>query len=200
MPTVYRVTSVWQGFAGAPGYTRLSFLDLTTSAALNAAGTATRSFFFALTGLIPAGTTIQVSPVVDEFDAASGLLTGSDTMSTTPALVTSTSSGSRYAGGSGFVVSWSTDSIFRGHRVKGRTFIVPADGLAFQADGTLDPTTITTAVGAATSLVNATSELAVWSRHFETISGHLEQTDGAVVPVLAASVKDSASQLRSRRL
>lgn len=199
MPTVYRVTSIWQGFAGSPGYTRLSFLDLTTSAALDAAGTATRAFFQSMAGLIPTGTTIQVSPVVDEFDAASGLLTGSDSMTTTPAVVTSTATSSRYAAGSGFVVTWNTDTIFRGHRVRGRTFIVPASGLAFEPDGSLDPLTVTTATTGATALVNAAAELAIWSRHFEIINGQQEQTDGAVVPVRSGTVKDTASQLRSRR-
>lgn len=199
MPSVYRVSAIWAGFAGAPGYTRFAFQSLTTDAERNAAGLAMRTFFDALKAYIPAGTTIQVQNVVDEFNQVSGELIGSAVMTTSPTLVTSTAAAGTYAGGSGCVVTWSTSLVFHGHRVKGRTFIVPLIGTLYANDGTLLDTLPGQIQTAGNALIAASADFAVWSRWYGSPPGKV-QLDGAVASVTACSVKDSAAQLRSRRL
>jgi hypothetical protein len=81
-------------------------------------------------------------------------------------------------------------------RVKGRTFLVPLTGSAFDNSGTPTPAAIAGIQGAATTLaanVDAT-QLVVWAR--PTAKG---ATDGAVGFVTSASVPDQGSILTSRR-
>jgi len=83
--------------------------------------------------------------------------------------------------------------------VKGRTFIVPAVD-CFASDGTLSPGAITAALAAGAGLIAAAgAEFAVWKRVYNDATPPV-QVGGAIAPVQAVTVKDMASQLRSRRL
>jgi hypothetical protein len=200
MASVFRTTAVWQGFIGAPGYTKLSFLAVVGTAGADAATAATRTFLNAFATAMPSGTTIQVQREVGEYDEASGLLLGELTAAATPAPISGTSV-NKYIGGSGLFIGWRTNTIWQGRRVIGRTFIVPQESTAFDTDGTLTSSTLAGAQSAGNALIaDANTTFAVWARLMTTgADGKPHQTNGAAFQVITSYVKDQASGLRSRR-
>lgn len=202
MPSVYRVRSLWSGFQGSPGYTNLHFLDLTTDAARNAAGAATKAFFTAIANNLITTWSVSVQSEVTEWDQATGQLLGAVNMTTPPTPQAGTAAAGPFAGGSGACVTWKTGSIYNGRRVIGRTFLVPLFN-CFDSDGTLNSTAITAITTAATGLIGASgAELAVWAKTFVQQGDPPKpvQIGGQAFPVTSHVVKDMASQLRSRRI
>jgi len=196
--TVSRVTAVWSGFAGAPGYSKFSFQPLADDTARNAAGAAIRTFFLTVLTYVPSGTTIQFLPQVDDLDIITGQLVSSATMTTVPASLTSSAGLQAYAAGSGFVVTWGATGVFNGRRIRGRTFIVPAVA-CFENDGTLTSAAITAVQGAGNALIaTAGADLAVWNRSW-TKATPPTPIAGIVSSATSCTVRDAASQLRSRR-
>lgn len=201
MPTVYRATATWSGFQGAPGYSKFSFLDLTDDAARNGAGAAIRAYFNSQVSYINSPWSILVSPIIQEFDAASGDLTGETTMSTAPLVLQGGATATTWVAGAGYFVGWRTASFFLGRKIQGRTFHVPAIN-CYEADGSLTSAAITAAQTAANTLVALSiPNLAVWARQWTkpTDGSKPVQIGGTVVPVTSALVKDQVSTLRSRR-
>src|SRR4029453_11560729 len=121
MVTVYRVTALWTGFTGAPGYTKFSFADLTDNTLRNAAGAKVRQLFDDLKAGFQTGWSIQVQGAIDEFDMATGALQGSSLMTTVPAVVNGTPAVAAYVGGGGCCVPRNTGLICNRRRVRGRT-------------------------------------------------------------------------------
>lgn len=202
MPTVHRVRAVWQGFQGAPGYTNFSFADLTTDAARNAAGAAVKAFFGGFATYLLPTWNITVQSEVTDWDMATGQLTGAFNMTTPPTATVGTATAGPFAGGSGACVTWKTGVIFNGRRVTGRTFIVPAIG-CYDNDGTLTAGFITAANSAANGLIQAAgADLSIWAKQFTTPTDGSKpvQINGILASVGSYTVKDMASQLRSRRL
>jgi hypothetical protein len=200
MATVYRITAVWSGFTGAPGYTKFSFADLTDATSRNAAGAKVRQLFEDLKGFRKLGMTVLVNPAIDEFDMATGALTGSSMMTTPPtASDGSAAAGTLYVGGSGFCITWNTGLILARRRVRGRTFFVPAV-LCADTDGTIPATAVTTIQTAANTFLALTAPRPnIWSRQWSTGSPPV-QIGGALAPIDSFTFRDMASQLRSRRL
>ena len=202
MATVYRVRALWSGFPGAPGYTNFSYADLTTDALRNAAGASVRTFFTGISAYLNNAWSIQVQPEVTEYDMVSGQLTGATLMTSVPSVQIGTGGTAVYAGGSGMCVTWKTGVIYNGRRVIGRTFIVPAVS-CYETDGTLLAAAQTALTSAATGLIsNVGTELCVWAKTFTKPTDDTKpvQIGGLLPPVVATSVKDMASQLRSRRI
>lgn len=200
MASVYRITAVWTGFTGAPGYSKFSFSDLTDATSRNAAGAKVRQLFEDLKAYRQIGWNVTVVPQVDEFDMATGALVGSAPMTTPPAASNgSATSTTAYAGGSGFCITWNTSLIIARRRVRGRTFFVPAVTV-FEADGTITPAAITAVNTAATTFIALTAPRPnVWSRQWNNATPPV-QVGGALAPVDTFTFRDMASQLRSRRL
>lgn len=202
MPTVYRVTAIWAGFQGAPGYSKFSFSDLTTEAARNAAGAAVKAYFQALTPYMLNTWTVAIQALVEDFDVATGDLTGENQMTTVPSAAAGSSAATNWVQGSGFFVGWRTSTIYLGRRVQGRTFHVPAVA-CFDTDGTLSAGSLTAIRAAADGLVAAVgAELCVWAKQWTKPVPPAKpvQIGGVLAPVTSSLVKDQASQLRSRRL
>jgi hypothetical protein len=197
MTSLNRVRATWSGFAGAPGVSTFYGLGVGTLPGF------VRTFFNALTAYYPAGTTIQVENFGDVIDDVTGHLVGSWTGSA-QTLVTSVGSGS-YAAPSGASVKWVTDSVLDGHRVRGRTFLVPLISSAFQSDGSLAAAFKTTLETAATTLAaTGVGEFVVWHRPVEAKAADgsrpaVVARDGGHALVTASSVRDVAAVLRSRR-
>jgi hypothetical protein len=199
MATVYRIKAIWTGFQGAPGYTTVSFRNVVTQANMDNAQGDLYGFFNAIKAYIPTGTTIQVQKQVDGYDEFTGTLLSSTVSANTMTAVNGTAASVAYAGGSGLCVTWLTSDIYHGHRVKGRTFLVPAVA-CFDTDGTLNNTALSVVGSAATAFATAsTSEAAVWSRVWSDGSPPT-QVAGITSLMTGAVVKDAASQLRTRRL
>lgn len=199
MANVSAVTATWQGFSGAPGYSKFHFAELTTPAQAQTAVNSVRTFFGALGSHLMTTWSVQVSPVVQNTDVATGVLVAEITAPTPPTTVSGTIAATNvYTGGSGYVINWITGQFWNGHKVRGRTFIVPAVGV-YSPDGTISSSAQTTAQNAATALIGTAGvSLAVYARKFDT-SKPPNQLAGAVFSVNGVLVPDRAAQLRTRR-
>lgn len=200
MASVYRVTAIWSGFTGAPGYSKFSFSDLTTDAARNAAGAAIKAYFDGCKAYQQSGWSIGVQPLVQEYNVESGDLVGEATMTTVPSATVGTPASGPFAGGSGFCVTWKTSTIYGGRRTQGRTFHVPAVS-CFDTDGTLSSSALIAIRAAADGLVAAPGiDFCIWARSwYINAEGKKQAIGGDLGPVTSAVVKDASSQLRTRR-
>lgn len=199
MASVYRITAVWSGFTGAPGYTKFSFSDLTDNASRNAAGAKVKQLFEDLKAYRVTTWSVLVNPAVDEFDVATGALMGTNLMSTPPTASAGSAAAGNYAGGSGFCITWNTGLILNRRRVRGRSYFVPAIA-CFENDGTIGPTAITAIQTAANTFCALTAPRPnIWSRQWSSGKPAI-QVGGALAPIDSFTFRDLASQLRSRRL
>jgi hypothetical protein len=102
----------------------------------------------------------------------------------------------KYSAATGAVVTWRTSQVRNGRRMRGRTFVVPLASNAFDVDGTLVSSSVTTLNDAATALRDGTGtgDLGVYGR--PSAAG---ATDGVWSRVTGHSVPDMGAVLRSRR-
>jgi len=186
------ITALYQGFTGAPGWTRMKFDGTLNAADASTAAANMRTFLNSLASYMPSTSNYSFQSTVQQYNV-SQVLTGEVVMSTVPANVVGTSA-AVYAGGSGTVIYWLTDAIFEGSKVKGRTYLVPLTSAAFQSDGTL-ATAVRTAIQlAGTTFVATTPKLQIASKKLVGGSMVFGQSE-----VKSCSVPDRAAQLRSRR-
>ena len=104
-----------------------------------------------------------------------------------------------YAGGSGACLSWYTATLVPGVRgpriLRGRTFLVPLGGAAYEANGTLRTAVYTDLLAKANTFLSTVSpHFLIWKR--PTGPG---ATDGEAHPVVSVRLTDQAAVLRSRR-
>ena len=110
-----------------------------------------------------------------------------------------------HAGPVGSMVGWETGQIMDGHRVRGRTFMVPGSNAIFDTDGTLVPTAVSGTIDAGTQLIlEQAASFVVWHRPRKAraatatrpaLAAHL----GSHALVTTCRVPDKAVVLRSRR-
>jgi hypothetical protein len=155
-----------------------------------------RAFFFSsLTGgttYLPTGVVLSWTGSVDVMESTTGVLLFSVSI-TPPANVTGSATGA-YAAPTGACVSWVTSGVVGGHRVAGRTFLVPLGQVGFENDGTLAPGVLTAVNSAASTLISAPPEFVIWHRPDNFAAGN-----GSAHPVLASKITDKAAVLTSRR-
>lgn len=201
MAAMLKTTSTWTGFSGAPGYTNLYFehQDPPSTTADNAA-LATRGLWVGLSTMLPNDVSIQVSSLVEEIDDAEGDLVGEVTATSALATVTGTDSGI-WSGPSGVVLNWTTTSIHRARRVKGRTYAVPLGGVAYENNGTIGSTPLTSIRAAAAAfLAFPGCDPVIWCRPVYTdTEPRTLVAPGAHYPVTGYNVADRVAILRSRR-
>jgi hypothetical protein len=154
-----------------------------------------KDFFTVLTTRLPTGITISFPTEMDQFDETSGEL--ENTHSVTGLTNVAGGGGtSPYSSATGACVTWGTDSIVNGRRLRGRTFLVPLlPATAFQDDGTLVETTRVAIQSAGTALKDAADgyPFAIWARPDPGV------TNGVAGAVTTSSVNDKTAILRSRR-
>lgn len=191
--TIARVTAQWTGFPGAPGYSNFFFEVAGDVGEQLGAPAAVRTAFSSILAELPSGVSVQVSPTVEYIDETTGQLQDYGDAEETPQAVNGSASGN-YAGPAGAVVNWQTATVRDGRRVRGRTFIVPLASSAFQSDGTLGSSTITTLNNFASNILGGSSNpnrFVVWGRP--------SSSPGVAAPVTGYRVPDMAAVLRSRR-
>ena len=152
------------------------------------------AIFDAYAGLassLPSGVTVTVPNSGDIIEDTTGELTGVWS-STGGNVVTGTAPGPR-AAGVGFCVGWATGGIVNGRKLRGRTFIVPIAGGAFDTDGTFQASALAQFKTFANEL-QASGPLAVW--HRPTTAGG---SDGTSYGVVSNKVNDKTAWLSSRR-
>lgn len=195
MAVIVKVQARWEGFQGAPGYTNWYGLsDGDAAAAANALAPRMRTFFNAIVAGIPQDANVKVQRLYQVIDGLTGRIQQEASLTADPAVVTGGGTGV-YAGPAGAVVNWET-GLFNsaGHRIRGRSYIVPLNGTAYENDGSISPTFLTSLQAAATAAVGGLGGLVVWSR--PTTKGG---SDGVARTVSAAVVHDRVCILRSRR-
>lgn len=186
-----RVTSVWTGFLGAPGYTNLQTMvgAISPSAVAQDLADSVHDFWNTVNGYLPSGVTITIGPLYQVIDEETGDITSEGTVGTAPATVVGTFGG-YYAGNAGVAVDWLTGTYLNGHRLRGRTFLVPFAGCQ-ETNGTIAAAALTAITDAAQALVDTPAGIVAWHR---PIAG----AGGDAVSVVTARVSDRSAILRSR--
>ena len=197
MTALYRIRAAWTGFPGAPGVS--TFYGLTSGTSL----ADLRAFFLSMAPSLPADVTIQVENTGDIIEDTTGALTGAWTDD--PVLPVTGSAPPPYAAPVGVMLKWATDTIVDGHRLRGRTFLVPCAGGVFDDDGSINDADFTLFNGYATVLGAAViGNIVVW--HRPRVARAADGSRPAVTAragshglITACSVPDEAVVLRSRR-
>lgn len=203
MSTIDRIRIPWSGGRGGDGVSTFYCMDATN----NALGPL-HDFFDAVKAFVPSPITWKFEGVGDTVVVETGVLSGAWTIGS-EADVVATGSNANMADAVGAVVNWATGVILFGHRVKGRTFLVPGIKDMFD-QGTLNDTVIPTIELAAQAMIDVVPEnFVVWSRPFAgtpqwtDVHGKVHPAkaahDGAVAPISTATVPDFGAVLRSRR-
>jgi hypothetical protein len=197
MASINRYRTGLSGFAGGPGVSTM--YCLTPDPFQGALST----WWEAIRQVMPANVSIAQENTGDVIDSTSGILVGGWTTSLVPPKSGVDTGG--YGGPAGAVVTWLTGDILDGHRLRGRTFIVPMAANNFDTDGTLDAAVISTIQNASAALVTAAANnFVVWHRPREAkaatpTSLAVTQRAGGHSVVTASRVSDKVAVLRSRR-
>lgn len=203
MAAIQRQRVVWTGFPGSPGLSTFYFTDAAPQQG------ALRAFLAAVAGSLPNDVTLTLQPGGDVIEDSTGVITGvwAGTLQTP---ITPTGSAVGYAAPVGMLHRWETLKIVGGRRLRGRTYLVPARGDAYQSDGSLLDTVLAGQLGASSAFIaSVTPNLLVWQRPraartayvdgrgipHKAVSGRL----GTSAVVVTASMPDKVVVLRSRR-
>jgi hypothetical protein len=184
------LTATWGGTGGGTGYTRMHWRGQLTTAEITQQLNAMRSFFGGFASFLPSAVSISYSGLAQEYDDA-GVLKAE--LSVTPPAVTNGSGGTNWVASAGAVVNWNT-GVFndKGHRIRGRTYLVPLGTTAFGSNGGPNSTVSTNISTAANTLLGGLIPMVVVSR---TKAGAYV----AITSVTAAQVGTKAAVLTSRR-
>lgn len=192
-----RVTARWTGFSGAPGYSNFYFSSGFLDGGLlgdeaQALANRVKSAFSEINTMLPSSVTVSIDPEVPVIDSATGVIS-SFNMITPPSAVQGGSQ-SDYAGPVGAVITWRTNDLKNGRRIRGRTFLVPLASFAFSNDGTLASSRFEFLQDFADTLMGGVGQgdLGVWSRPTNASGGVFATVTGYTIP-------DMAAVLRSRR-
>jgi hypothetical protein len=149
------------------------------------------NFFSAIKSFVPAACTFSVDNGGDSIDPLNGQLMGSWGVGTSgPIVCTGTGN---FSLASGLLVRWDTGTIINGHRLRGKTYIVPVVVGNYDSVGGVLTGTQTTVTTAAQAYVTAAGGTAVvWNRPKPGQAGGFSA-------VTTASVAPKVAVLRSRR-
>jgi hypothetical protein len=152
---------------------------------------AIRSAYVSLVSHLPNQVKIQVPSSGETIEDTTGELlsvwSGASTTVVTGGTV------NEAAAGVGACVGWTTGGVIDGRRLRGRTFVVPLHGQAYDNSGTLSVAALAGVQTFAAGLMGA-GPLAVWHRP-TTVGG----SDGNSYGVIANQVRDKVAYLSSRR-
>lgn len=192
-----KITAVWSGWAGGPGYSNFYFGGTAAdSAQLTVAQDRVHDFFALFTLCIPTGVTITFQPSSQVITPGDGVIQDDIPVgSVAPPVVGA--GGANFSAASGACVVWRTGLTVAGRLLKGKTFLVPLGASAYDTDGTILASRLAELRTAASGLASpgafaAEQQLQVWHR---PVGG----TGGVMAPTGTASVNDRVAILRSRR-
>lgn len=197
MGVLNRIRVRLEGFPGAPGVATFYSLDTNTIV------TSLQDLWTVLATAMPPDVTIQVDSAGDQIEETTGNIVGSWAHAAQGAIVGS--GGANYAAPVGIAVTWLTDGIVAGQRVKGRTFVVPTSANIFDNQGRVPQGSLNGFQAAAEAFVAAQSaSFVIWSRPFPGAAAVPPKPAralrlGSHSLVTASLVKGTAVVLRSRR-
>jgi hypothetical protein len=197
MTQLERVRVGLSGFTGGPGVATFYFLDVATALP------SLQSLWTVLAQTMPNIVTIQVENSGDVIEDTTGTIVDQWTQGAEAPIFGGL--GGKYSAPSGYCLNWLTQTILDGHRLKGRTFVVPTGVDIYDLDGTIVTATVNAVNTAAATYVNDQSASAVvWHRPRKA-----RPADGSRPAVTAragghglitsALVRDKAAVLTSRR-
>lgn len=186
MPNIHQIRTVFTGLSGLPGYNQLYF---------DAAGDvqdhsdAVRAFWEAMTAVVPIGWKYTIDADVSVLDDSTGDLVS--VLPTVPLVQSGPGGAASYTGGAGACVGWITNEVHFTKRLRGRTFVVPLLGLAYDSDGTIQSAALAS-IRAAAAALNAEPDFGVWGRPVDGLNGLFGLT-------VATNTRDKVAWLSSRR-
>lgn len=190
---LYRVVVAWSGPAVVGNAVNVLHFDGSNQTAPPVA--AIKTAYQIVANRCAPGTVITVPGAGDAIEDTTGALVGQ--WSGTGGSVNGSSAGAAAAAGVGCCVTWYTGGIVPGkkgpRRLRGRTFLVPLSNASFDANGTIESTTLADMRSFATALIGA-GGLAVWHRPNPALS-----LAGNSYAVLSSNVRDKVAILTSRR-
>lgn len=196
MAQMLRYRCPWTGIGAGPAMSTFYSDGDASSPDISAALVA---FFTGFKNNLPSGATISFPQTVDVLDPANGKLTGTlPVAGGTPAVGTSVGN---FSSVTGMLVSWTTADYVNGHRVRGRTYMVPTGALPM-ALGVPTSTAITSLTSWATGLRDATvGKLKIWARPVDAdhATPHSPARSGSMHSIVGVSVPAYFVVLRSRR-
>lgn len=184
MATLNRYRVIWTGGPGGEGVSTFYALPTASTALADI-----RTFFDSIKGLVPAAFSWTFPNSGDQIEDSTGQISGAWSAAAAPSVV-GTSVTTAYAAGVGARVSWQTQLILNGRRLRGTTYITSLSTSSYDTTGTLQTSSLTTLQNAADALIAAT-DLVIYSRPHNGSFGY-----GLVI---GATVPDRVTALRSRR-
>lgn len=190
---IHRITTVWTGFQGAPGYSNFFFTGDGSGGQAEESRNRVLAFWNAMNDLLPADVSILTEGEAAVIDEQTGQIDGYEMVVQDPG-AGSGQDQLGYSAASGAVVTWTTAGVVNGRRVRGRTFLVPLGGGAYQNDGSLTGSAVSMLNDAAGEMVGDgfDSGFGIWSRPGTSGAGSFWEVTGFRVP-------DMSAVLRSRR-
>lgn len=155
-----------------------------------------KAFFTSCNAHAPSGVTWTVPFAGDTINDANGDISGTWT-SPDGGTVSSIGAGA-YAAGTGFFVRWLTGGVVAGRRVKGHTFMCPIIAGDYESNGTIASSALSV-FGSAAAVLGGASKLVIWSRESAGTPSHPGHRDGSSHAVIAGTVPDQVTSLRTRR-
>lgn len=190
-----RIRASIQYGPGSPGvmtlYTRTTGPENSVSAGL--CSTRLKDALTAGIGLFPSTVSFVSDTFVDTIDPATGTITGSDAI--TPWTLTGSNASTIAPQALQFCVTWKTDDIVAGKRVRGRTFFGPTCLAEIDTDGTPKAS----ALVAVESMANAWTDSGATS--VDAVVWHRPKgaSPGSDHIITSHSYRDTFAVLRSRR-
>ena len=185
MVNIARSRVGWKNLIGTPGVSTFFSLDPVAFYPL------CRDFFDDLKTYFPSDLDWNFESDGDYIDPLNGDLTGAWTATPLGDIAATLTGG--YGAPAGAIVHWNTGTILDGHKLRGRTYLVPIHGSQFGGDGQIASTTLANLQAAATAFVTAAAaNFVVWHRPTDAHVGGYAQ-------VTSAKVSSKVAVLRSRR-
>lgn len=184
--TLNRVRVGLTGVGGLPGVSTFYFDSTTVDM------TALRTFWVAAAALMPNGVIIAVPNSGDQFQEATGVITGTWS-GPAQATVSATGGSGSFSSTSGAMIRWTPNGVVDGRRPIGKTFIVPAVVTVFSTSGTVTSGNVTAMTTAATTLLTSYGgSMKLWHRKNEKGAGQQ-------MTILSGACSNKQVVLRSRR-
>lgn len=159
MTNIFRLKTLFTGMPGGPGVATMYFRDVATAVP------SVRQFWNGLALFMPSDVHIVVENLGDIINDATGDLV--DTWFQSPVAPLDGGANGNYAAPAGASITWETGVILNGHRLRGRTFVIPTVASAFEANGSLAAATVTGLSDAAGALIAAqNNSFVIWHRPF----------------------------------
>ena len=197
MTNLARVRVALTGFPGGPGVATFYGIDGGVLCA------DLQTFFTTAGTLFMSNTTIQIPAAGDVINDVDGVIVGSFTAGVFPPLH-GTGTGV-YAAPAGVLIEWLTQTILDGHRIKGRTFLVPVGVANYDASGQIVASDVTNLQANGNTLATfSPGNFVIWHRPRlaraatatrKALSAHV----GGHAVVTGSRVSPKVTVLRSRR-